>query len=265
MPDPARLIYKDAPLKLVAFQIQFPQVPILDSVSPPNQLVDALRTRYPILGGPPVVELDIGPGQAQQRTRGARFMNRLRTWTVTVDSGAISVETSRYQRYERFAAEVAWVLERVHAVTPIPAVIRLGLRYIDEIEIEGVNALADWKDWIHHDLLVGGIIDDFQTNDYIAQASLELDALRRMTVRYGRVSQPVVNPDGVLKIYNSPTGPYFLLDIDSFWEPSRDEFLEYDAGTVNEVLMTLHEPVRVVFERAITQALRERFGVETEA
>ncbi len=265
MLDPDRPIYSHAPLKLVTFQIQFPHVPDLDDLNPPREIADALRERYPIMGGPPpFVQVDLGPGQAQQRARGSRMTSRSRTWAVTMTSEAVSVETSRYQRYEKFAEQVEWVLERVQAVTPLPGVTRLGLRYIDEIEIEDVDELADWKPWINEHLIVGGLIDGYRTHDYIAQALLEVADLQRLVVRYGRVTQPVVNPDGVLRIDRSPEGPYFLLDIDSFWEPSRDEFLEFNAEEVRKVSLSLHDPIRKIFERAITPALRDRFGAEVE-
>jgi len=263
MLDPNRPIYPNAPLKLVTFQIRFPQVPELDEIKPPKGVSDALRERYPILGGPPpFMQFELGPGQPQQRIRGSRLMNRDRTRNVTLAGDSLAVETSQYERYELFAEEIDWVLERVHEVTPLPAVTRLGLRYIDEIDVEGVTTVADWNGWINRDLLVGGIVDGYETEDYLVQVALAVDELHRMTIRYGRVSQPVVDPNGVLRIDASPTGPYFLLDIDSFWEPSRDAFREFDAGEVRNVCLELHDPVRRIFERAIANELRARFAGE---
>jgi uncharacterized protein (TIGR04255 family) len=186
-------------------------------------------------------------------------MNRDRTRNITLTGEWIAVETSRYERYERFAEEIDWVLERVHPATPLPAVTRIGLRYIDEIQIEGTDALEDWKAWINPDLIVGGVIDGYDTKDYLAQMLLEVDDQRRLTIRYGRVSAPVVDPNGPLKVANSPVGPYFLLDIDSFWEAPADAFEEFDAAQVREESLRLHEPVRDIFERAITTELRNHF------
>ncbi len=263
MLDPDRQIYPSAPLKLVTFQIRFPSVPDLDELTPPKALSHALRERYPILGGPaPVMQLELGPGQAQQRQRGSRLTNRERTKTLTLTGDSVALETSRYERYERFAEDVDWVLERVDAATPLPAVTRLGLRYIDEIQIEGTSTLSDWRAWINSDLIVGGVVDGYETLDYLAQMVLSIDDLHRLTIRYGRVSQPVVDPNGFLRINESPTGPYFLLDIDSFWEPSRDGFKEFDAAEVTEVCLRLHHPIRDIFERAITSDLRSRFAEE---
>lgn len=263
MLDPDRPIYPNAPLKLVTFQIRFPPVPELDELTPPKALSQALRERYPILGGPPpVMQLDLGPGQAQQRPRGSRLMDRERTNNVTLTSDSVALETSRYKRYEQFAEEIDWVLERVHTAAPLPAITRLGLRYIDEIQIEGVDSLSDWKTWMNPDLIVGGVLDGYETLDYLAQMVLAVDELHRMTIRYGRISQPVVDPHGVLRIADSPTAPYFLLDIDSFWEPSRDGFKEFDADEVAAVCLRLHAPIRDIFERSITSDLRSRFAEE---
>jgi len=260
MLDPDRPIYPNAPLKLVTFQIRFPPVPDLDDLKPPRELLAAMRERYPILGSPPpVMQLEVGPGQTQQRSRGSRLMNRERTQNITLTGDWIALETSRYERYEHFADDIDWVLERVHAVTPLPAVTRLGLRYIDEILVEDVSDLSDWKAWINPDLIVGGVVDGYETKDYLAQMLLEVDELHRLTIRYGRVSLPVVDPNGPLKIASSPTGPYFLLDIDSFWEPTSESFEEFNADEVRAECLRLHEPIRDIFERAITTQLRSRF------
>ncbi|MEJ7785611.1 MAG: TIGR04255 family protein [Solirubrobacteraceae bacterium] len=259
MLDPDRPIYDRAPLKLVAFQLRFAPVHELDAVSPPREIVVGLRERYPILGTPPEVQVDFLPGSTQQRTRGSRFLNRAKTWSISLTGDAIAIETSRYTRYEKFAEHVRWVLDRVHAVTPFPAVLRVGLRYIDEIEVDGVDALDEWKPWITNDLLVGGLIGGYRTREYLAHANVEIDDFSGMTVRYGRVDQPVVSTAGPLRINESPTGPYFLLDIDSFWQPSDDAFLEYDAAEVETTMLALHDPIREVFEGAVTPQLLARF------
>lgn len=264
MLDPDRPIYRQAPLKLVAFQINFPPQPVLDAGNPPQDLANALKERFPIFAGPSMLQVDLGPGGGAPRPRGSRMMNRERTWTISMSSESVAIETSRYQRYERFANQLDWVLERVHEHVGIPAVTRLGLRYIDEIVVEGAEELADWKPWITGDLLAGGLIDGYQTQEYLATAVLEVADDQRMTVRYGRVRQPVVDPNGPLRILSSPTGPYFLLDLDSYWEPSTDEFREFNPEEVREVTMRLHDPVRDIFERAITDELREQFGPESQ-
>lgn len=258
MLDPDRPIYRRTPLKLVTFELRFPPIPDLDSTNPSRGVVDALRARYPILGPPPVAQLEFGPAATQHRTRGARFVDRSRTWTVAVMSDAVAVETSRYVRYERFAEEIDWVLAAVGGACAFPAVTRVGMRYINEIALDGVDELADWRGWIREDLLAGGLIDGYRARDYLATALFELDEHRRMTLRYGRVSQPVADPNGVLRIDESPSGPYFLLDIDGFWEPSTDQFREYDAQEVQAVSLALHQPIRDIFELAITPALRAR-------
>jgi len=265
MLDPDRPIYPSAPLKLVTFQIRFPQVPELDSITPPHGITQALKQRYPILGGPPpVLQLELGPGQSVQRSRGSRLMSRDRTRSVTLIGDFVAIETSRYERYELFADEVDWVLRQIHEITPLPAVTRLGLRYIDEIQVEGVQSIADWSPWIREDLLVGGVVDGYTTDDFLAHIALTVDDGQKMTVRYGRVSQPVVDPNGVLRIDKSPKGPYFLLDIDSYWEPSDESFREFDADEVRDVCLKLHDPIRAIFERAITPQLRALFAGEGE-
>jgi len=48
----------------------------------------------------------------------------------------------------------------------------------------------------------------------------------------------------------------FRLDIDSYWQPSV-EVPEFDRDLILDLADTLHKPVREVFERLITDRLRE--------
>jgi uncharacterized protein (TIGR04255 family) len=262
--DPNRPIYPRAPLKLVAFQLLFTPVPALDDAHQQQLLYGRLRSRFPILGAPPFVQLDMHPGGAQQTVRGMRVVDRPRTQTIVVASDSLSVETSRYTRYEDFAELLGWVLGEVDAIGHLASTTRIGLRYIDEVEIDGAVHPQDWRPWINNELLVGGIIDGYVTRDYLTGVSLDVAANHRMAVRYGVVSQPVVDPNGTLRIAQSPKGPYFLIDIDSFWQAPQDEFGEFNSDDVLAKCLQLHDPIRDIFERAITPELRERLATPLE-
>ena len=176
-------------------------------------------------------------------------MNRHRTWTVALTSESIGIE-ARPAMSAMSASPSTWTgsLRRVNDGSPLPAVTRLGLRYIDEIEVERVDELQDWRPWIREELLAGGLVEGFHTRDYLATVTLDVDPTRRLTVRYGRVSQPVVEPNGPLRITDSPVGPYSSWTSTASREPSTDEYLEFDAEEVLKVCLALHEPVRHVFD-----------------
>ena len=65
-----------------------------------------------------------------------------------------------------------------------------------------------------------------------------------------------MDPAGDLKRSTPAPGPYFLLDIDSFWTPS-DDVPVFDEDKIVSVCDDLHSPVRDMFEGLITERLRQ--------
>src|SRR4051794_24335567 len=116
MLDPNRRIYPNAPLQLVAFQLQFPPAPALDDESASRSLYERLHEALPIMGAPPFLQVQVGPAGATQAPRGVRLLNRQRTNTVAVASDSVAVETSCYTRYEDFGTLIERVLVAVDEV-----------------------------------------------------------------------------------------------------------------------------------------------------
>jgi len=255
--DPNREIYANPQLNLVAFELRYPPVPSLDTEQGHRMVYDALREELPILGSPPQIQFEMGPGVAKQTPAGMRLLDRRRSRTVTLTDQALTVETSAYVKYEDFAALIERTLRVVDGVGDLPAVLRVGLRYIDEIQVPGVETVEAWQEYIADDLLAPGIYHCYPTVEYRGSLGLQVAEDHRVTVQFGVVGQPVVNADGPLRIPRSPSGPYFLLDIDSAWTAPPEEFVEFEVDAVLERCEHLHDPVREIFERAIKPKLRD--------
>jgi uncharacterized protein (TIGR04255 family) len=260
--DPNRPIYPNAPLRLVAFELRYPEVPELLEVQP--ELDRRLRQRLPLLGPPPVSEmrLEVAGGAASRafaRQGGLRRTDRRRRHAVAVTPVGAIIETSQYTRFEEFREFVEDILGDLAAAVELPAVERVGIRYIDEIDPVDLSQPVDWADYIAPELL--GVSSFFshepiETNTAAVFAAAES---QQLVLRYGVAQDPVVNPGGALHIERSPTGSYFLIDIDSGWNAPADDLPEFVVGEVLDVLDRLHAPVRDVFERMISDRLREHF------
>lgn len=61
--------------------------------------------------------------------------------------------------------------------------------------------------------------------------------------------------DGELIPKQSSKGPFFLIDIDSFWEPTQG-VPGYDSDDLLSICNRVHEPVRGMFEALVTDRLR---------
>ena len=84
----------------------------------------------------------------------------------------------------------------------------------------------------------------------------------------GMVAQELVLRFGALEgftVGNQPLrlptplgeGPYFLIDIDSFWQ-GNGPLAHFDEGEAIAIADRLHEPVSELFERCITDVLRDQ-------
>ena len=124
---------------------------------------------------------------------------------------------------------------------------------IDEVRIPGVDAPADWRDYFHPALY--GATD--LLSPAVARTSQGLveyviSERQRLVMRYGAAAEGgMVNPDGVFRLQTKDRGPYFLIDLDSFWLPPEEELPEFAAGMVMEICGELHAPVRTAFEAAV--------------
>jgi uncharacterized protein (TIGR04255 family) len=265
--DPKREIYPNAPLRLVAFELRYPAVPELLDAQP--ELDQRLRKRLPLLGPPPVSEMhfEVAAGASPRafgRQGGLRRTDRRRRQAVAITPIAATIETSEYTRFEEFRGFVEEVLGYLAATVELPAVERVGIRYIDEVDPVDFPQPVDWSDYIAPELL--------RVSEFFGHEPLETNTVavfapapgQQLVLRYGVAQAPVVNPGGPLHITRSPAGPYFLIDIDSGWNAPADDLPEFAVDEVLDLLDRLHAPVRDVFEQMITDKLRDHLRTSRE-
>lgn len=269
---PSCEVYPHAPLVLVAAEVRHPDAtPLTDRQHQQlrNLLSHSLPLSRPLLGAPGMIA-SIAPGADPQMTpipatTLPRYMSRDLFTSVTFHRDAVVVETTRYQGFEHLFALVRHVLEARLAVGPLDGVDRVGLRYIDEIRTPGAGEPGAWGQWIHPSLLgpenLSGelhLSNDAWQGIAAYSGSLPGSApFDQMSVvlRYGVGDGYAVAPSGDLRRDTPPPGPFFLIDIDSFWG-ARDGVPPLDLDTLAATLEGLHAPVRALFENAITDRLR---------
>lgn len=256
--DPDREIYPNAPLKLVAFELRFPAPIDFDQAQ--AAFARTVNKSFPIPGPPPhVTTFGLGPAgpTIQQHTEGVRRLDRRRRNSVVFAPEALIVETSAYGRFEQFAATAGEALAALATAADVVAALRIGLRYIDEIDIHDLPAPVRWADYIEPALL--GPLEHFgrEPRELQVASVFQLTEEQRVILRYGVVEQPVVDPNGPLIIDRSAEDKRFLIDIDSSWEAPKDNLPEFDPEAVLDELARLHQPVREYFESTITDKLKD--------
>lgn len=266
-----KTVYRNAPLALVAMEMRFPSESSTIDFEPAKQksFRDHMRAVGDwVIESSSVQQLEVSfgpsPGQTVRTVTVPRLLTRDRAIAVSFPPGIVSVETTKYDGYEKFRPLVQAVFEGVEEVLQPDGIIRLGLRYIDEIRVPAPigTDLAGWGDWIDSALLSPRLPHDVgsevEVGAWTAAAQYRFGPNRSLVIRYGPQLGPVVNPTMPLRRpVNPPPGPVFVMDFDSSWQP--DDLPAFGTPKLLEICDLLHGPASSSFESFITDRLRDVF------
>jgi uncharacterized protein (TIGR04255 family) len=260
-------VYPNAPLSWVTAEIRYPQAPRLRQQQTLDQIQIALETLLPIGRSEHQLTLQIGPGgSVNPQEQAYRLLNRASTASAVIGPQALTVETTSYRRSEDFLSLVRAVVDVVLQRSSIPAVERIGLRYINEVRVpDAITRPEQWQSWVAPVLLNATEVSGGRSVAALQGiVQYETDDQQHMTFRYGTFGSGTVVGNPVLKrADNDQTQPFFLLDLDSFWEAmSPESALAPDSERIAEILDSLHEPISDIFEGALTDRLRQVFRRE---
>ena len=262
-----RELYPNAPIVLSAAEIRHTLCGPLEAREL-SRMSALLKTVLPLRSELRGVEIafQAGPGirplaQEQVLAPVPRWTSRDKRTALTLRPDAMVVETTDYGSYERLRGilEVALAAREVSANSL--GVERVGLRYIDEIRVPTGNGDAhpSWVEWVDASLLgpmSAGTAVGLQPAGTQGVAAFTGTDGQTLVLRYGPRDGVAVISTPELRRPTPTPGPFFLLDIDSFWEPPG-EVPGWDADTVLDIVDRLHAPVHDVFESLITESLRK--------
>lgn len=261
-----REIYPSAPIVLMAIEVRHPQCDPLDRKQVTN--VSALvRHLLPLPGEMNEISFTVQtsadgpPTQHQVVSTFPRWTSRNKRTALSIRPDSLTIETTDYGSYDRIRDLFVVALQARLTVAAPAGVERIGLRYIDEIRVPAENDsdTPAWDRWVDTSLL-GPVHISTQPNlkPVVNEGTCVFsgDGDRALVLRYGAQNDYVVQSTPDLRRPLPPPGPLFKLDIDSFWQAS-DEVPVFDMDFILHRADNLHDPVRDVFESAITDDLRE--------
>ncbi len=253
--------YETDALRWVAVEVRYPLLEGLEDGVPAG-LRERLHADFPIVEEQSELAVSFGVGSpTTQQARRFRFLTRDRLRSVLIGRDAVAVETTTYGGWTTdFRGQVVEILRAVADTLTPDGVVRVGLRYIDEVRVpEQVDDVAGWAPWIDERLVAPFSLDPTMqpTSATIALQFGEppgyVTVFRAAPFAAGRT----VQSEGPLRMpYETPDGPYFLLDTDAAWTDPRREVPEFDPDAIRDVLDHLHEPCHRLFEGSITERLR---------
>ena len=257
MPDTSR--YPSDTLRWVAAEVRYPTLEAI-ATGTPAEFRESIREHFPIQEEETEVLLGPGASAPQQSTR-FRFLARDRLMSVTVGRNAVSLETTSYSGWESFRALFDHVLLALRDTVRPDGIARVGLRYIDEIRIPtSVPPIIEWKEWVDERLVAPFPLDDaaLQKNVSIVLQFSEAPGYRTAFRAASLAAGRTVQSQGPLRMpFETPEGPYFLLDTDASWTEPQRQLPEFAIDQIHDISDKLHAQCRRLFERSITQRLRD--------
>jgi uncharacterized protein (TIGR04255 family) len=250
------------PIALVTMEIRHPATDPLNEASR-GELKSLLAEPLPIERQGQDVAWGMGPGGSPTPAteRFVRYVNRDNTLAASIKSQAVVVETTAYSNFDALLDVVMRVVDARSQHSPIVGVERIGLRYVVEVRVPaGGDDGIDWSNWVAEPLLgphrsaPGGLtLTEWQG----AAVFREPQPGKSMIVRYGPGMGQAVDPNYHLRrTLPAEPGPFFLLDIDSFWTPTAS-IPEYDVDATRATFQNLYAPAREVFDEMLTGQPRD--------
>lgn len=252
----------NVPVALVTMEVRHPATDSL-SESSGGQLRRLLADHLPIERQAQDVAWGMTAGGSPQPTaeRFTRYVNRDNTLAASMKNQAVVIETTAYSNFESLLEIMMRVLEARSQVSSIVGVERIGLRYVLEVRVPvGVDGRVAWTNWVAEPLLgpqriapAGLTLTEWQG----AAVYREANPGKSMIVRYGPgMGQALDQSYHLRRTMPTQQGPFFLLDIDSFWTPTGS-IPEYDRNAVLTTFQDLYDPARTVFQEMLTSRMKD--------
>lgn len=255
-------VYVNPPVALVALEVKHPSS---DQLTPAETrgIRQRLREYVPIAKNASAVNTIVVPGgQGSARVEPfTRLVDRSNTMAVSFRQEALVVETSTYLGWDVFRTVVAEAIKARLTEAPIEGVERVGLRYINEVRVPLASPHIDWTEWVQPQLCGPRSAADPLPLVRWQGVGLYGEQPGRMVIfRYGPIAEGSgLNLQIELRRRTPPTpGPFFLMDIDSFWTPDED-IPEANYDQLMSRCDEIHEPVSAIFENSVTDQLRGVF------
>lgn len=256
-------VYQNTPIALATIEIRHPTTDALTGAEGRELrrlLADTLPIERP---GQDSAWAIVAPATTPTQTgeRFVRHLNRESTTSATIKTQATIIETTAYSGLPALAELMLQVVEARNQISSIIGIERIGLRYVHEIRVPAnMGGIVDWSSWINESALgpqrvapMGLPLTEWQG----AAVYREARPGKTLVLRYGPAAGRALDPNYHLRqLKPADAGPFFLMDIDSFWTP-EGSIPEYDRDALRSTLQELHRPARSLFEDLITARLRD--------
>jgi uncharacterized protein (TIGR04255 family) len=226
----------------------------IDLVSPlpslkkelPKEISKVALAHFPINEPRPTIQQSVKMSEKELSTWREEFTEwnfhgRNREKSLKITPQSLLVAYKKYQEYGNLREEFLGIVQSFFGSFDQAQPSRLGLRYINELDIQGVDPL-DWKDYVSSDLLAL-----FSYNVEGAKPSRIFHTLEVAFPNFNiRFQFGMHNPDYPAPIRRRS----FILDYDAYFKGLLE------IKDIPHCLDSYHCEIQTIFERSITDQLR---------
>ncbi|MBO0137393.1 TIGR04255 family protein [Vibrio sp. Vb2736] len=241
-----QICYSNPFLKEVIFRVDFP-VPMENVESAvPNSVLREIMRAFPIAEPQTVQSQEIQfSGQTvssnTQELKKWVYHGREREKSIILERQSLTMTIKRYETYDGAISEFKTVVEALFKENKELFSSRIGVRYINSIELNEANPL-EWSEYLNEEIL--GIVS-FHASENVSRVFHVLEYNFDGQILKYQFGLP--NPDYPAVIKKKQ----FILDLDSFFTGAFDEKEIYDCIALG------HQKIQELFEKSITDKTRE--------
>jgi uncharacterized protein (TIGR04255 family) len=245
LPGRGRVIYAKNPLIEVVGAIVFP--PILSLIQePPSAFQQGVADDYPLVEYTHTTATEAFAASEKAASpfvvRNYSFFSVDKAWRVSLESNLLALTTSKYTSWSEFKARFAVIVGTAIATYRIGLITRLGLRYRDVIDRDGLGlGSASWKELIRPEFF--GTVDFF-TEEFDRNPPISLSI--QLAIPPGQVRIGVTTA-----INQERKTAALLIDTDCFAE----ETFPGDSETLMKRADELNQFTGRIFQACITDRL----------
>lgn len=253
-PPPEEVPLDDPPLIRVIAQLRFPPIASIETQRFIGPFQEAIRSNYPTLRPERSDRITLSPGGITPQESNVlwRFHDTTDAWRATLAPNFLALETSNYQSRDDFLSRLRETLSALKQHINPGRIDRLGIRYIDRIELRGADNITGLIRPEVAGILGTPLVE--HARHALSESVFDLpDQEARVTARWGLVpSKGTVDPAALDAI----DAPSWLLDLDAF----STEIGQLEVDSVLNRARALAERIYSIFRWAVTDAFLRRYG-----
>lgn len=254
--SPPEIPLPQAPLVRVIAQIRFPVIASIEHRGFIASFQEALRAVYPVLRPEIVRGYIAGPHGVEAAPVQTlwRFHDLREQWRVSLAPDFLAVETTAYTSRRAFVDRLDQALRALATHIGPQLIDRLGLRYIDRVELSSPEEIIR----LVRDEVSGILTTPLApyTHQALSESLFVLPEIgAQLLARWGQIPpRGTVDPDALEPVDT----PSWILDLDMFSNTPRP----FDTEALVADAYRYAERIYTVFRWAVTEAFLRRYGGE---